>query len=311
MSPPQPSASACPGEALANSEMTQHRLVSDHPNWTSPAPAGLLDSLGRQTIATLGHPGGQRSHDASLTLLARQYPEVRVIPLGENRGFARACNIGMCAARGELVVLLNNDTEADPGWLEAVVGAFARHPDAGSVASKMRLFGQRDTLHTAGDTYRLDGVPGNRGVWQRDEGQFDQELPVFRPRRHAYRRSMLDDVGLLDSVLYSCEDVDLGWRAQLAGWPSMRLRRWCITISATGAEPGYYDGRHLSRSSRTTCTLRRHWREVVRASGGPRWRCAGSANSGWLQRRRWQDCWASARRVVCLKPPRTRSGCAR
>ena len=59
------------------------------------------------------------SNDGSLALLAREYPEVHTIPLTENRGFAPACNLGMRAARGEILVLLNNDTEVTPGWLEA------------------------------------------------------------------------------------------------------------------------------------------------------------------------------------------------
>ena len=271
--------------------MTQHPpLVSVIiPNWNGAQHLpDCLDSLRRQSYprfeVILVDNG---SHDRSLALLARQYPQVRVIPLGENWGFARACNMGMRAARGELVVLLNNDTEADPGWLEAVVGAFARHSETGCVASKMRLFGQRDTLHTAGDYYRLDGVPGNRGVWQRDEGQFDQELPVFSAcgGSAAYRRSMLDDVGLLDETFfYSCEDVDLGWRAQLAGWSCIYAPEAVVyhKVSATGAgsTSSYYDGRnfiYLIVKDYPWSLLRRHWREVLRAQ----WQITRAALHAW------------------------------
>jgi GT2 family glycosyltransferase len=161
------------------------------------------------------------STDGSLRLLEEEYPSSTTIALGENRGFAGACNVGIRASRGQFVALLNNDTEAEAQWLAEVVSTFRGHPEAGIVASKMRLFDRREVFHAAGDFYRRDGIPGNRGVWQRDVGQYDCEEEVFSANggSAAYRRSMLDEIGLLDEdFFYSCEDVDLAWRAQLAGW---------------------------------------------------------------------------------------------
>jgi len=193
------------------------------PNWNGAHHLPVcLESLRRQTypdVEVIIADNG--STDESLELLARDYTKVQVLALGENRGFAGACNAGMQAARGEFVVLLNNDTETDPRWLEQVVAAFQRHPEAGIVASKMLLFDQRDTFHTAGDFYRVDGTPGNRGVWQKDTGQYDREEYVFSAcgGSAAYRKITLDQVGLLDETFFfSCEDVDLAWRAQLTGW---------------------------------------------------------------------------------------------
>ncbi len=224
------------------------------PNWNGAAHLPTcLESLRRQTwrdFEVIVVDNG--SEDGSLELLAREYPEVRVLALGENRGFAGACNAGIRAAQGELIVLLNNDTEADPRWLEEVVAAFGRHPEAGIVASKMLLFDRRDTFHTAGDYYRVDGRPGNRGVWQTDRGQYDREEYVFSAcgGSAAYRRSMLDDVGLLDEeFFYSCEDVDLAWRAQPAGWRCVYAPRAVVyhKLSATGGGPiaSFYDGRNF------------------------------------------------------------------
>jgi GT2 family glycosyltransferase len=217
------------------------------------------------------------STDGSLSLVAREYPEVRVLSLSENRGFAPASNMGMRAARGEILVLLNNDTEADAGWLEALVATFERHPEAGSVASKMCLFDRRDHLHTAGDFYRLDGTPGNRGVWQRDEGQFDEAPIVFSAcgGSAAYRRAMLDEIGLLDEAFFfSCEDVDLGWRAQLVGWSCVYAPEAVVyhKLSATGAGTinSFYDGRNfifLIVKNYPWSLLRHHWRAVLRAQG--------------------------------------------
>ena len=235
-----------------------------------------LDSLRSQTyprVETIVADNG--STDGSLELLARDYAWVRVLPLGENRGFAGACNAGMRAARGEIVVLLNNDTEADPHWLEEVVAAFQRHPKAGLVASKMLLFDRRDTFHTAGDFYRLDGIPGNRGVWQRDVGQYNREEYVFSAcgGSAAYRKSVLEQIGLLDEdFFFSCEDVDLAWRAQLTGYRCVYAPRAVVyhKLSATGggATASFYDGRnfvYLLAKDYPGDLWRVHWRAILRA----------------------------------------------
>ncbi len=192
------------------------------------------------------------SHDNSLALLARDFPEVKVIALQENRGFAGGTNVGLRAAQGEFIILLNIDTEVDEHWLEEVIAAFERHPEAGSVASKMKLLDQRDKFHTTGDFYRVDGVPGNRGVWEVDRGQYDREEYVFSTcgGSAAYRRSTLDQIGLLDEdFFFSCEDVDLGWRAQLAGWRCVYAPQAVVyhKLKATGggATASFYDGRNF------------------------------------------------------------------
>jgi GT2 family glycosyltransferase len=192
------------------------------------------------------------SRDDSRQLLARDYPEVKVVALPENRGFTGGNNAGIRAASGEIIILLNNDTEVDPHWLEEILAAFERHPEAGLVASKMKLFDRRDTFHTAGDFYRLDGMPGNRGVWEVDRGQYDCEEYVFSAcgGSAAYRKSMLDQIGLLDEdFFYSCEDIDLAWRAQLAGWKCVYAPKAIVyhKLSATGggATASFYDGRNF------------------------------------------------------------------
>ena len=235
-----------------------------------------LESLRQQTYAPVEViVADNGSTDGSLALIARDFPEVRVLALGENRGFTGACNAGMQAARGEFVILLNNDTEADAHWLEEVVSAFQRHPDAGIVASKMLLFDRRDTFHTAGDFYRLNGIPGNRGVWQKDDGRYAHEEYIFSANggSAAYRRTMLDQVGLLDEdFFYSCEDLDLAWRAQLAGWRCVYAPGAIVyhKLSATGggAIASFYDGRnfvYLLVKDYPGDLWRANWRPIVRA----------------------------------------------
>jgi len=247
------------------------------PNWNGAHHLPVcLESLRRQTYPHVEViVADNDSSDESLGLLARDYPEVQVLALGENRGFAGACNAGMRAARGEFVVLLNNDTEVAPRWLEEIVAAFQRHPRAGIVASKMLLFDRRDTFHTAGDFYRVDGTPGNRGVWQKDAGQYDREEYVFSAcgGSAAYRKAALDRVGLLDEdFFFSCEDVDLAWRSQLTGWHCVYAPRAVVyhKLSATGGgtTASFYDGRnfiYLLVKDYPGDLWRTWWRAILRA----------------------------------------------
>ncbi len=247
------------------------------PNWNGARHLPTcLEALRRQTY----HPieiivADNASTDGSQELLRREYPEVRLIALPENRGFTGACNAGLRAARGDILILLNNDTEADPNWLAAIVDALERHPDVGLIASKMLLFDRRNVFHTAGDFYRVDGLPGNRGVWQTDIGQYEREEYVFSAcgGAAAYRRAMLEEIGLLDEdFFYSCEDVDLAWRAQLAGWRCLYVPQAVVyhRLAATGGgtTASFYDGRnflYVIAKNYPGSLLRRYWPQIVKA----------------------------------------------
>ena len=104
-----------------------------------------LGSLRRQTFAdfeTILVDNG--STDDSLELVAREFPEVRVLPLTENLGLAGGTNAGIGITDAPIIATLNNDTEADPRWLAELHAALEAHPEAGSAASKLLLFDRRD-----------------------------------------------------------------------------------------------------------------------------------------------------------------------
>jgi len=253
------------------------------PNWNGAAHLPTcLRALRAQThpqIEVIVVDNG--SADGSQALIRTEFPEVQLIALPENRGFTGACNVGLRAARGAFLALLNNDTEADSCWAAEVVACFARHPEAGMVASKMLLFDQRDTFHTAGDFYTLDGRAGNRGVWQRDVGQFEREEYVFSAcgGAAAYRRAMLDQIGLLDEdFFFSMEDIDLAWRAQLADWRCVYAPRAVVyhKLSATGggATASFYDGRNalwVIAKNYPIFLWRKHWRRILAAQLATAW----------------------------------------
>ena len=161
------------------------------------------------------------STDGSVALLEESFPEVRILALDENPGFSGSVNAGIRASGTEMVVLLNNDTEQDAGWLEALVRATDTHPEAGSFASKLLSLHERRVLDGAGDVLRSSGLPYRLGHGERDRGQFDAPGYVFGACAAAalYRREMLEEIGLFDEDFFAyCEDGDLSFRAQLAGY---------------------------------------------------------------------------------------------
>ena len=212
-----------------------------------------LDALDRQTYPNIEIIiADNASEDGSQAFIQAHYPHIKIVQLPENRGFTGACNAGMQEAQGDYVSLLNNDTEVDENWVTSIVSAFDRYPEAGIVASKMLLFDKRDHIHTTGDYFTVDGKPGNRGVWQRDEGQYDTEEFVFSAcgGSSVYRKTMLNKIGLLDDdFFFSLEDIDLGWRAQLTGWKCLYVPSAIVYhhLAATGGgvTASYYDGRNL------------------------------------------------------------------
>jgi GT2 family glycosyltransferase len=259
------------------------------PNWNGAHHLPVcLDALGAQTypyIEVILVDNG--STDGSQMLVKEQYPQVRLLALESNLGLTGGNNAGFRMARGEILISLNNDTEAHTGFVEALVTTLQAYPEAGMAASKMLLFDQRDHIHSAGDGYGTDGIPFNRGVWEKDEGQYDDPGWIFGGcgGAVAYRRSMLDDIGLFDEGFFMyCEDVDLNWRAQLAGWRCWYTPQAIVyhKLSATGGGSiaSYYTGRNtlwVIAKNYPGALLRKYWPRILRAQ----WQVARDALRTW------------------------------
>ena len=259
------------------------------PNWNGVQHLRVcLDALRAQTypqIEVILVDNG--STDGSQALVEEHYPEVRWLGLETNLGLTGGNNAGFRAAQGEVLISLNNDTEADPNFVEALVRALQDHPQAGMAAAKMMLFDQRNRIHSAGDGYGTDGIPFNRGVWEEDEGQFDEAGWIFGGcgGAVAYRRSMLDEVGFFDESFFMyCEDVDLNWRSQLAGWRCWYAPEAIVyhKLSATGGGPiaSYFTGRNtlwVIAKNYPGRLLRKYWRHILRAQ----WHIARDALRAW------------------------------
>ena len=287
--------------------MSQKLLVSVIiPNWNGVALLrGCLDSLRTQTYPHVEIiVVDNASTDDSVPMMREHYPEVRLVVLPQNLGLTGGVNCGIEAASGELIALLNNDAETDSRWIEALVQALNDHPDAGFAASKMLLFDRRDVLNSAGDTYGLNGLPANRGVWEEDVGQYDEDIDIFGACGGAviYRKSMLDEIGLMDEELFMyCEDVDMNWRAQIAGYTCIFVPDAIVyhRLSATGGGKlaSYYTGRNtllVLAKNYPPALLRRHWPKVLHAQLRIAWN-ALKAWRGEAARARLRGQWAGVR----------------
>ena len=161
------------------------------------------------------------SSDGSAEHVRQRHQRVRVIEAGRNLGFAAGNNLGIREARGELVVLLNNDTRVRPGWLQALVEVASADPRAGAVTSKLLFAEPAGVIQNAGSLLLSDGSGGDRGSGEPDAGQFDkrEEVFAFCGAAALLRREALADVGVFDEDYFMYyEDTDLSWRLRLRGW---------------------------------------------------------------------------------------------
>jgi GT2 family glycosyltransferase len=179
------------------------------------------------------------SVDGSADMVTAEFPEVVLSRETENLGFAEACNRGIDKSRGAWVAMLNNDAYADPKWAEALVAAIGRAPDDCGMLQSLLLFQDRPAvINSTGIELTYSG-----GGRDRDGGKAlggavpNADLFCVTAGAAAYRRSMLDAIklptGYFDrSHFMYYEDLDLGWRARLAGWSaryvpeSIVLHRW-------------------------------------------------------------------------------------
>ncbi len=156
------------------------------------------------------------SADGSAEFVAEHFPSVRLVRLGENRGFAGGNNAGLPFARGRFLVLLNNDTVPDPHWLAELA---AEVQPGKAVASKLVFARDPTTVNSAGLELLRDGRAVDRGFRHADSGQFERPGPVLA----GCGAAVVIDRDTLDGPLFDpryfvyYEDLDAFWRAALAG----------------------------------------------------------------------------------------------
>jgi N-acetylglucosaminyl-diphospho-decaprenol L-rhamnosyltransferase len=199
----------------------------------SPTIDVVIVAFGRYelTDSCLRHLSAQRpehrvivvdngSTDDSASRVAAEWPDVHLERFAENHGFAEACNRGVAAGAGEVVVLLNNDVDVQPDFLERLLAPLEEDAGVGSVAALMLQPGEQliDSAGLAADV-TLAGFPRLQGL---QAWQAEREDPVLAGpagTAAAYRRTAWEEVGGLDEAIFAyMEDFDLALRLRSAGW---------------------------------------------------------------------------------------------
>jgi GT2 family glycosyltransferase/ubiquinone/menaquinone biosynthesis C-methylase UbiE len=168
------------------------------------------------------------SSDGSVALAKQRFPQIQVVRNEQNLGYAGGCNSGIQATRGAYVLLLNNDTEVEPGWLRELVNTAESDASLGACQPKIRSLRERTRFEyagAAGGLLDLYAYPFSRGRLmghvEVDRGQYDDPIEVFWASGVCIllRRAALADTGGLDEVMFCyMEEIDLCWRLHLMGW---------------------------------------------------------------------------------------------
>ena len=192
------------------------------PNYNGMEHLGVCyDSLRKQTYRDFEIIlVDNNSKDDSVEFTEKNYPDIKVLKVNYNSGFAKAVNGGIKISTGEYILLLNNDTECKDDFLTEMISGF-KDKDTGSVACKMLNFYKRDNIDDAGDFIKLQGSPYARGHGEQDMGQFDREKFIFGACAGAaiYRKDIFNKIGYFDEDFFAYyEDVDMSFRMQIAGY---------------------------------------------------------------------------------------------
>jgi len=201
------------------------------------------------------------SGDGSPEMVAQEFaardPRVRLIRNPANLGFCAANNQGIAATRAEFVALLNNDAEAEPGWLAALRRCFDGRPEMGMAACKILVFEDPSRIDKAGHLIYPDGQNRGRGSGEVDAGQYDQMEEALWPDGCAamYRKAMLDRIGGFDEDFFAyADDAELGLRARIAGWGCLYTPE-AVVRHHRGASLGIQSSRRLELIERNRILL--------------------------------------------------------
>lgn len=167
------------------------------------------------------------STDASVEMLRREFPSVRLILLEENHGFADGYNLALKQVEAEYVVLLNSDVEVTEHWLAPLAAYMDAHPEVAACQPKIRSWRQKKQFEYAGaaggflDRYGYPFCRGRiLGVVETDKGQYDTILPIFWATGAALfiRLKEYQEAGGLDGRFFAhMEEIDLCWRLRARG----------------------------------------------------------------------------------------------
>lgn len=168
------------------------------------------------------------STDDSILFLNKQFPQIQIIKLAENYGFAKGYNLALKKVNAQYYVILNSDVKVSQGWIEPMFNLLENDSTIAACQPKILSYHQPENFEYAGAAGGwLDylGYPFAMGrifdVTEKDNGQYDKSIPIFWASGAALfiRSDAFHEVGGFDNFFFAHqEEIDLCWRLQLAGY---------------------------------------------------------------------------------------------
>jgi GT2 family glycosyltransferase len=187
------------------------------------------------------------STDDSVNFLQLNYPQVNIINLPGNFGYARGYNEGLKQVHSDYYVLLNSDVEVHKDWLEPAIAMMELDKNISACQPKILQFHNKELFEYAGAAGGwLDylGYPFAKGrifdVCEKDTGQYDQPAPIFWASGAAMfvRASVYHQLKGLDEYFFAHqEEIDFCWRMQLSGYSIFSCPRSVVYHVGAGTLP--------------------------------------------------------------------------
>lgn len=197
------------------------------------------------------------STDDSKDLIRRDYSWVKLIELSDNFGFCRAVNEGIYASQAPYVILLNNDTRVEAGFVGMLLTAIKKHRKRFSCQAKMVQYHHPEIMDDGGDYYNALGWAFARGKGKPAE-KYDREKRIFSSCGGAaiYRKSVFQEIGYFDEEHFAyLEDMDVGYRARIFGYRNTYVPRAVVHHVGSGTSGSRYNLFKVRYSSRNNIYL--------------------------------------------------------
>lgn len=196
------------------------------------------------------------STDGSAAFVRENHPEVRLIELGENTGFAAAVNVGIRESCTEYVLLLNNDIKVDDIFVKTLEECLDTHEDLFSANSVMISMANNDILDGAGDYYCALGWAYAYRKGKKTDSLFkggDRYIFSACGGASIYRKKVFDEIGYFDEAHFAyLEDIDVGYRARINGYKSMLEKVAFCEHAGSGSSGSRYNEFKIKLASRNS-----------------------------------------------------------
>lgn len=210
----------------------------------------LAEEPARIIVVDNGSTDGSRE-------VVRRFPEVELICLDQNYGFCRAVNAGIAASDTAYVILLNNDTEVQKGFVRAMERPMEGRPEVFSGSAQIRCMHDPDLIDDAGDFYCALGWAYARGKDKPKEA-YQRGGRIFAACGCAaiYRRKLFREIGYFDEHHFAyLEDIDIGYRARIYGYYNIYIPEAVVYHAGSAVSGSRYNSFKVDISARNNVYL--------------------------------------------------------